>query len=99
MTKFYAKTINYMQGVMLNICDANLIDKEIHEADLTMRLSGEYYGSDLIDRAEAVTLLQNSHIINMAGDEITSLSISMGLGTKSGVRRIRGVPFLILFKG
>jgi len=43
-------------------------------------------------------LLKRSDNINMAGKEIISLSVDMGIGTQDGVKEIDGVPFLVVFK-
>jgi len=42
--------------------------------------------------------LRRSDNINMAGKEIISLSVDIGIGTQDGVKEIDGVPFLIVFK-
>jgi hypothetical protein len=34
----------------------------------------------------------------MVGENIISLSKKLGLGSEKGIRRINGIPFLIIFK-
>ena len=95
---FSIKLTDYQQNQMLNICDADLIGKEIQENELKVNISKSYYGEKIVDKDEAQTLLQNSSIINMVGEETISLSISLGIGTENGIKKINGVPFLIVFK-
>lgn len=95
---FSVKLTDYQKNQMLNICDADLVGKDIQENELKMNISKSYYGEKLVDRAEAQNLLQNSSIINMVGKETISLSISLGIGSESGVKKIDGIPFLIVFK-
>ena len=95
---FSVKLTDYQKNQMLNICDADLIGKEIQENELKVNISKSYYGERIVDKNEAQTLLQNSSIINMVGKETISLSISLGIGTENGVKKINGVPFLIVFK-
>ena len=95
---FSVKLTNYQQNQMLNICDADLIGKEIQENELKVNITKSYYGEKIVDKSEAETLLQNSSIINMVGKETISLSISLGIGSESGVKKIDGIPFLIVFK-
>ena len=36
--------------------------------------------------------------INMVGDKTISLATSLGIGSEKSIRRIEGIPFLIVFK-
>ena len=96
--QFSAKITDYQKNAMLNICDAELLGKNITEGELNMHISESYYGEKFIDRDEAKTLLQNSSIINMVGKETVSLSLELGIGSENGVKIISDVPFLIVFK-
>lgn len=96
--QFSARITDYQKNAMLNICDAELLGKNITQGELNMHISKGYYGEKLIDREEARTLLQNSSIINMVGKEAVSLSLELGIGSENGVKVISDVPFLIVFK-
>ena len=72
--------------------------KTIVEGELNMHISESYYGERFVEKDEAESLLKNSAIINMVGDETISLSLDLGVGSKDGVKKISGVPFLIVFK-
>ncbi|MFB5616820.1 MAG: DUF424 domain-containing protein [Nitrosopumilus sp.] len=96
--QFSIKTTDYQKNLMLNICDAELLGKNIVENELNMKISESYYGEKLVEHEEARTLLKNASIINMVGKETISLSLELGVGTESGVKKIGGVPFLIVFK-
>ena len=96
--QFSVKVSNYQKNLMLNICDSDLLGKDIVQDELTMSISRSYYGEKVIDKEEAETLLKKSSIINMVGDKTVSLSIELGIGSENGVKRISGVPFLIVFK-
>ena len=95
---FSIKTTDYQKNLMLNICDADLLGKNIVENDLNMNISESYYGEKLVEHEEARTLLKNASIINMVGKETISLSLELGVGSENGVKKIGGVPFLIVFK-
>ena len=96
--QFSAKLINSQNNSMLNICDAELLEKKISKDDINIHISKNYYGEQLVELNEAKTLLKNSSVINMVGKEIISLSTSMGIGSKNGIKKIDGVPFLIVYK-
>ena len=96
--QFSIKTTNYQKNLMLNICDAELLGKKIVENELNMNISESYYGEKLVEHEEARTLLKNASIINMVGKETISLSLELGVGNENGIKKIDGVPFLIVFK-
>ena len=95
---FSVRIANYQKNAMLNICDADLLGKQISENKINVHISESYYGEKLVDKKEAEDLLKNSSIINMVGKETISLSINLGIGTENGVKLIDGIPFLIVFK-
>lgn len=96
--QFSAKITDYQKNLMLNICDLDILGKNIVQDDLTMHISENYYGEKIIEHDEAKTLLEKASIINMVGKNIISLSIDLGVGTEKGVKVIGEVPFLIVFK-
>ena len=95
--QFAVRVSNYQKKVMLNICDAELLGKKITQDDLTIHISESYYGERFVDEEEAESLLKTSSIINMAGAETVSLSIKLGVGSENGIKKVSGVPFLIIF--
>ena len=98
MMPFSARVTDYQQNAMLNICDAELLGKRIAQDGLDMHISEGYYGERFVEEDEARELLKSSSIINMVGEETVSLSLQLGIGSEDGVKRISGVPFLIVFK-
>ncbi len=96
--QFSVKISDYQKNPMLNICDIDLLGKNIVQDKLNMNISKSYYGEKVIEHEEAKNLLKRSSIINMVGKNTVSLSIELGVGSESGVKIIGGVPFLIVFK-
>ena len=96
--QFSVKVTDYKKNLMLNICDIDLLGKNIVQDKLNLNISKSYYGEKIIEHEEAKHLLKNASIINMAGKSTVSLSLDLGVGTENGVKTIGGVPFLIVFK-
>ena len=96
--QFSARVTDYQNNMMLNICDVNLLGKNIVEGELNMNISESYYGEKLIEKEEAKKLLKQSSIINMVGENTISLSIELGIGSENGIKKISNIPFLIVFK-
>ena len=95
---FSVRVTNYQNNLMLNICDPNLLGKNITDEKITMNISKSYYCDRLVEKEEAKNLLKQCSSINMVGKETVSLSISLGIGSYQGVKEIDGVPFLLIFK-
>ena len=96
--QFSVKVTEYQKNTMLNICDYELLGKDVIQDELTMNISRNYYGGKIVNKNEAENLLKTSSIINMVGKDTVSLSIELGIGSKNGVKIISGVPFLIVFQ-
>ena len=95
---FSARLINHNDTLMLNICDADLLGRTLKRDNFTLKISEKCYAEKVVEKEEAKDLLRRSNNINMAGKEIISLSVDMGIGTQDGIKEIDGVPFLIVFK-
>lgn len=95
---FSVRITNHQNDMMLNICDAHLLGKNIIDDKFKMNISKSYYGERLVEKDEAENLIKKCSSINMVGKDTVSLSISLGIGSQKGVKEIDGVPFLIIFK-
>ncbi len=95
---FAVRLVNYQQRKMLNICDVDLIGKTIEQSDLKVNISKSYFAERIIEVKEAEILLKNASIINMVGKQTIDLSIKLGIGSQKGVKEIKGIPFLLVFK-
>ena len=96
--QFSVKVTDYQKNLMVNICDIDLLGKNIVEDELNMNISKSYYGEKIIGHDEAKHLLKNASIINMVGKDTISLSIELGVGSENAIKIVGGVPFLIVFK-
>ena len=95
---FASKSIVSSGNNILNICDPDLLDKIIKDEKTEIKINSKYYNENTIDEVEAERLLQQCTSANMVGENTISLSLKLGIGSKNGIRRIDGVPFLIIFK-
>jgi len=96
--QFSVKVSNYQKNTMLNICDVELLGKQLSQNELNMKINESYYGEKLVDREEAKLLLQTSSVINMVGKNTVSLSIELGIGSENAIKTISDIPFLIIYK-
>ena len=95
---FSTKVISASGNLMLNICAPELVDKTLHDGDTKIKINPNYYSERNVDEHEPKTLLTQCNSINMVGEKTVSLAIGLGIGSEKSIRRIEGVPFLIVFK-
>ena len=95
---FSTKIISASGNLMLNICDPELVNKTIHDGNTKIKINPNYYAERDVDEHEAKSLLEKCTSIIMVGDKTISLATSLGIGSEKSIRRIEGIPFLIVFK-
>jgi len=95
---FSTKVISASGNLMLNICDHELVDKTLHDGETKIKINPNYYAERDVDEHEAKNLLTKCNSINMVGEKTVSLAINLGIGSEKSIRRIEGIPFLLVFK-
>jgi uncharacterized protein len=83
---------------MIDICDLELIGKSLEQNGLVINLTKEYYQQEIIEQGRAKELLQRCSIANLVGDRIVGHAISMKMAKEASIKRISGVPFLMIYK-
>lgn len=92
------RSISWKDTTLINICDVDLIGKTLSEGKLKMHISRDYFGGQVVDAREALQMMKESSIINLAGDRAVEIALANKLGAEQAVRRIEGVPFLMIYK-
>ena len=95
--QYSARISDYQKNIMVNMSDAELIGRNIIDGELKINISESYYGTQIIDKDEAISLLKSASILNLVGKETISLATEFGIGSKDGVKIISDIPFLIIF--
>ena len=95
--QFSVKVSDYQKNIMINMCDAELMGKNVIDGELEIHINENYYGKQLVDRSEAISLLKSASIMNLVGKETISLATDLGIGSESGIKIISDIPFLIIF--
>ena len=95
--QFSVRISDYQKNIMVNMCDVELLGKDVVDGELKIHISEIYYGKQLVDKDKAISLLSSASMLNLVGKETISLAIGLRIGSESGVKIISGVPFLIIF--
>jgi hypothetical protein len=83
---------------MIDICDLELIDTKLEQDGLVIHLTKEYYQQEIIDYSLANDLLQKCDIANLVGERIIQQALKLKLAKEASIRKISGVPFLMIYK-
>jgi uncharacterized protein len=83
---------------MVDICDLELMGSKLEQDGLVINLTPEYYQQEVIEHHYAKELLLKCDIANLVGDRIVRQALDMKLAKEVSVRKISGVPFLMIYK-
>jgi uncharacterized protein len=98
LEKNYASRITEYQGsVMLSICDLELVGITLRDGELSINLSKEYFQEQVIGEQQAIGLLKACSIANLVGGRIVA-PLNLRLANEVSVKRISGIPFLMIYK-
>jgi hypothetical protein len=90
---FSVRISDYQKNTIVNMCDAELMGKDVVDGELKIHISESYYGKQLVDKDEAISFLKSASIMNLVGKETISLAIDLGIGSESGIKIISDIPF------
>ncbi|NOJ28889.1 MAG: hypothetical protein DA328_01825 [Nitrososphaeraceae archaeon] len=89
--------VKYSNSTMVNICDIKLRGEKLIENGLVVELNPVFY-NDEISETDVETILKNSSIINLIGNNIVNKALEMKLARKESVKTIAGVKILMIYK-
>jgi uncharacterized protein len=95
---YAARTTPYQGSIMVDICDIELIGNKLEQDGLVINLTKEYYQQQVIGQPDAQELLQKCDIANLVGDKIVRQALELKLAKEASIRKISGVPFLMIYK-
>ncbi|HET6730036.1 MAG TPA: DUF424 family protein [Nitrososphaeraceae archaeon] len=95
---FAVRITTYSDSLMISICDANLVGRTLRQGQTVISLSSDYFQEQIIGEDRATELLKKCSIANIVGEKIVDRALSMKLAKEVSVKRICGVPFLMIFK-
>jgi hypothetical protein len=93
----YVKKYNTDNGVMLAMCDADLIDKVLKDGDIEINIKdySDFYKGELIDSKSAKGIINAEGIqsANVIGNEAVAAAIENSVIEKAHVKRIKNIPY------
>ena len=79
-------------NLLLAICDAEILGKTLRRGSLVFHVKEEFYKGARVTIEEAVSMISNSTIVNMVGQNIVRKAIERGYVHPEAVLDLQGVP-------
>ena len=86
------------KNVILAICDCDLLGRTLRQGKIVFHIKGEFYNGGKTTVEEAVTMIENSTIVNMVGMNCVARAIQKGYVHPEAVLRVDGVPHAQIVK-
>lgn len=96
--RYAIRTVKYQNSLMVNVCDLNLIDKQINHGEITINMKKNYWMDKIADENEIESYLKKSSISNLAGEDTVNKAIEMNLAKRASVKYFSDVPFLMIYR-
>jgi hypothetical protein len=95
---YIVRLISYENLKMVNICDEEILGKELKEGELTVNINRDYFSGFWVDEEKAVQLVREADIINLVGNRIVRAVLKERLAHPKAARKISNVAFLMIYR-
>lgn len=95
--KFYMRKMNYQGSLMINICDEELLGKNIESDTLNITITNEFF-NEIVNDNDITHLLKRCSIANLIGKRVVDKTLSLGLAKRDSIKIVSDIPFLMIFK-
>jgi hypothetical protein len=96
--KVYMNLKKIGNNVLLAMCDAEILGKTLRKGKTVFHVKKEFYKGTKVSIEEAMTMIENSTIVNMIGKNIVQKAIEKGHVHPEAVLSIDGIPHAQIVK-
>jgi hypothetical protein len=96
--QYIARTIRRENAFLVNICDEELLGTTVKGEKIEMEISRDYFGAEKVNEHQAISLVRDGSIINLAGSRIVEKVVGEKLASEKAVKRVGSVAFLLIYK-
>ena len=80
------------RNVLLAICDVEILGRTLREGKIVFCVKEDFYKGAKVNIEEAISIIENSNIVNMVGRNIVKKAIEKGYVHPEAVLNIEGIP-------
>lgn len=88
----YLKIHKYNDGVIVSLCDKNLINKKFETKDLQLNITERFYKGKELPEKDIIKILKEAKNVNIVGEKSVNLAIRCGIISKENVIKIKNIP-------
>ena len=96
--RFAYKKFDTPQGLMIAVCDAEILGKRLQHGNLEIEISEDFYFERFCSTEEIVELLKKAKIVNLFGNKIMEVVIKINLANKEDFKIIDNIPHIQIYK-
>ncbi len=85
-------------GMLLAVCDAELLNRKLKYGDVDFEVSDSFYGKERASGEQVLDMLERSHVANVVGKKAVGLLVEKGQTTMDAVLMIGDVPHVQLLR-
>jgi len=86
------KTYKREAGLLVAVCDEELVGKTLKSGDLNVNISTHFYKDKQVGADAVLDALRGSFAGNFFGKKAVQLAIKAGVVSAHGVKKIAGIP-------
>ena len=86
------KMHNSPNGMIIAVCDPDILGKKFEEGDLQLDLASRFYRGEEKTKEETAKLFKACYQANLVGEKAVALGIKEGIIDESHVIKVDGVP-------
>ena len=86
------------RNMLLAICDAEILGRTLCEGKIVFHVKEDFYKGARVNVEEAISMIENSTIVNMVGKNVVKKAIQRGYVHPEAVLNIEGVPHAQIVK-
>ena len=88
----YMKTYKRRAGLLVAVCDADLIGKTLKDGDLDVNISTHFYKGEPASVDAVLKAIKAAFSGNFFGKEAIKVAVKAGVISREGVKKIAGIP-------
>lgn len=93
-----AKIHRSPSGIILALCDTELLGKKFEEGEAQLDLSGPYFRGVEMTEREILPAAKAAKIITLVGQRSVDFFIAEKIAHRENVKKISGIPHLQIFR-
>jgi len=96
--KIYVKEYNSCSGLLVAVCDKELVGKSFEEGGLYLKISESFYKGEEATEGEVVDSLKHATIANLVGKQAIKCALDNDFIEEASVIFVDGVPHAQMVK-